>query len=105
VRISGNRGCASPVVIAPDAHFHPIREVLRVRNTGPIRDVRYVEADYERRPPASVPDAIFGSRGQGLRASVDRQSFVPASIARDVQLRDATLVYFPGSSPPLLMES
>jgi DNA-directed RNA polymerase specialized sigma24 family protein len=85
-------GAADPRLISAtlvlDAHFHPIREVLRMRNAGAIREVRYVEADYERRPSASVPDAIFDPRDQGLRARADRQPFVPESLASNVQLTE-----------------
>lgn len=90
--LTAQPGAADPQLISAtlvlDAHFHPIREVLRMRNTGAIREVRYVEADYERRPSSSVPDAIFDPRDQGLRARADRHPFAPESLASDVQLTE-----------------
>jgi DNA-directed RNA polymerase specialized sigma24 family protein len=71
-----------------DRHFHPIREVIRERNGSDVREVRFVEADYERRPTSSVPDAIFDPRDQGLRSRMDRHPLIPKGIASDVQLAE-----------------
>jgi DNA-directed RNA polymerase specialized sigma24 family protein len=71
-----------------DGHFHPIREVMRVRSGNDVREVCFVQADYERRPSASVPDAIFDPYDQGLRSKVDRQLIFPKSVASDVQLTE-----------------
>lgn len=69
-------------------HFHPIREVMRVRNGSDVREVRFVEADYERRPTLSVPDAIFDPQDQGLRSRMEPHPFIPRAIASDVQLAE-----------------
>ncbi len=71
-----------------DRHYHPIREVMRVRNSGEVREVRFVQADYERRPSSSVPDAIFDPQDQGLRSKVDRRPFFSKSVISDVQLAE-----------------
>jgi hypothetical protein len=71
-----------------DRHFHPIREVMRVRNGSAVREVRFVEADYERRPTSSVPDAIFDPQDQGLRSKIDRRPAASRAFASDVQLAE-----------------
>ena len=71
-----------------DRHYHPIREVMRVRNGDEVREVRFVQADYERRPSSSVPDAIFDPQDQGLRSKVDRRPFFSRSVISDVQLAE-----------------
>lgn len=85
-------GAAQPQLVSAtlvlDRHFHPIREIMRVRSGSSVREVRFVEADYERRPAASVPDAIFDPRDQGLRSKADRRPTVSKSIASDVQLAE-----------------
>jgi DNA-directed RNA polymerase specialized sigma24 family protein len=42
-----------------DLHLHVISETLRVRDGSPIKEVRFVETDYERRPSPSVPATVF----------------------------------------------
>ena len=42
-----------------DPNLHPIRQVMRVRAGGEVRELRFIQADYERRPSGSVPDATF----------------------------------------------
>jgi DNA-directed RNA polymerase specialized sigma24 family protein len=71
-----------------DRHFHPIREVMRVRIGSGVREVRFVQADYERRPSASVPDAIFDPHDQGLRSKVDHRPIISKGFANDVQLTE-----------------
>jgi DNA-directed RNA polymerase specialized sigma24 family protein len=71
-----------------DRHFHPIREVMRVRSGPDVHEVRFVQADYERRPSSSVSDAIFDPRDQGLRSKVDRHAIIPRPLASDVQLTE-----------------
>jgi DNA-directed RNA polymerase specialized sigma24 family protein len=71
-----------------DRHFHPIREVMRMRNGADVREVRFVQADYERRPSSSVPDAIFDPHDQGLRSKVDRHPIFSRPLASDVQLTE-----------------
>jgi hypothetical protein len=88
---------AEPVVSQPqlvsatlvlDSHFHAIRETMRVRGGADVHEVRFVQADYERRPASSVPDAIFDPLDQGLRSMVDRRPVAPKGIATDVQLTE-----------------
>jgi DNA-directed RNA polymerase specialized sigma24 family protein len=71
-----------------DSHFHAIRETMRVRGGVDVHEVRLVQADYERRPSSSVPDAIFDPLDQGLRSMMDRHPVVPKGIASDVQLAE-----------------
>ena len=71
-----------------DRHFHPIREVMRIRNGSDVRELRFVEADHERRPTSSVPDAIFDPQDQGLRSSMERHPLIPRGIASEVQLAE-----------------
>ena len=42
-----------------DRNLQPIRQIIRVRAGGEVRELRFIQADYERRPSASVPDATF----------------------------------------------
>ena len=42
-----------------DRNLQPIRQIMRVRAGGEVRELRFIQADYERRPSASVPDATF----------------------------------------------
>jgi len=75
-----------------DRHLLPVREVMHIRNGPETRELRFVQADYERRPSASVPDTLFdpadghprSSEGQGL---LHQHSFSNATV-RDVQLAE-----------------
>jgi RNA polymerase sigma factor (sigma-70 family) len=42
-----------------DRNLQPIRQIMRVRVGGEVRELRFIQADYERRPSASVPDTTF----------------------------------------------
>ncbi len=42
-----------------DRHLHVVGETLRVSDDSSIREVRFVETNYERRPSASVPATVF----------------------------------------------
>ncbi len=75
------------VTLVLDRHFHPIREVMRIRRGVDVREVRFVQVDYERRPSSSVSDAIF-DHDQGLHSRVDRHPTFSRSIASDVQLAE-----------------
>ena len=85
-------GASHPQIISVtlvfDRHYHPIREVMRMRSGADVREVRLVQADYERRPSSSVPDAIFDPLDQGLRSKVDRRPAFSNGIAGDVQLAE-----------------
>ncbi|MEI9979872.1 MAG: hypothetical protein WDN23_12915 [Edaphobacter sp.] len=85
-------GAAHPQLISAtlvlDRHYHPIREVMRMRSGSEVREVRFAQADYERRPSSSVPDAIFDPQDQGLRSKVDRHPFFSKGVISDVQLAE-----------------
>jgi DNA-directed RNA polymerase specialized sigma24 family protein len=70
-----------------DRQYHPIREVMRIRS-GDVREVRFVEADYERRPSYSVPDTIFDPQDQGLRTRAENHAIFPKGIAGNTQLAE-----------------
>ena len=42
-----------------DRNLRPIRQFMRVRAGGEVRELRFIQADYERRPSGSVPDTTF----------------------------------------------
>src|SRR3984957_9248458 len=42
-----------------DRNLQPVRQIVRVRAGGEVRELRFIQADYERRPAGSVPDATF----------------------------------------------
>jgi DNA-directed RNA polymerase specialized sigma24 family protein len=42
-----------------DRNLQPVRQIVRVRAGGGVRELRFIQADYERRPAESVPDATF----------------------------------------------
>jgi DNA-directed RNA polymerase specialized sigma24 family protein len=75
-----------------DRHLLPVREVMHIRNGAEIRELRFVQTEYERRPSASVPDTLFdpadehvhSSEGQGLL----HQHSLPGATASDVQLAE-----------------
>jgi DNA-directed RNA polymerase specialized sigma24 family protein len=71
-----------------DRHYHPVREVMRMRSGGDVHEIRFVQADYERRPSSSVPDAIFDPQDQGLRSRAERHSVFSKSTASDVLLTE-----------------
>jgi DNA-directed RNA polymerase specialized sigma24 family protein len=88
---------AEPVVSEPqlvsatlvlDSHFHAIRETMRVRGGADVHEVRLVQADYERRPASSVPDAIFDPLDQGLGSMLIPRSALPKGGVSDVQLAE-----------------
>jgi DNA-directed RNA polymerase specialized sigma24 family protein len=49
-----------------DPNLHPIRQVMRVRAGGEVRELRFIQADYQRRPSGSVPDATFAPESDPL---------------------------------------
>jgi DNA-directed RNA polymerase specialized sigma24 family protein len=42
-----------------DRNLQPVRQIVRVRAEGEVRELRFIQADYERQPAGSVPDATF----------------------------------------------
>ena len=71
-----------------DSHFHAIRETMRVRGDADVHEVRLVQADYERRPASSVPDAIFDPLDQGVTSMLVPHSALPKGVLSDVQLAE-----------------
>ena len=74
-----------------DRHFLPIREIMRVRVGSEIRELRIVQASYERKPSASVSDSIFDPEHElhsshGLHPSLPQQDGLPGAIGTSVQL-------------------
>lgn len=83
-----------------DRHLHVVGETLHVSDGSPIREVRFVETNYERRPSGSVPATAFEptdldghSRSEGGLSSPGSQSnhTLFGSNIRLVQLQIATL--------------
>jgi DNA-directed RNA polymerase specialized sigma24 family protein len=64
---------ADPYLVAAtlvlDHHLHVVAETLRVSGGSSIREVRFVETDYERRPSASVPPSIFEPADLGAHST------------------------------------
>ncbi len=59
-----------------DRNLQPVRQTIRVKAGSDIHELRFVQANYERKPSRSVPDAIFRpesellpSRGGNHRSS------------------------------------
>jgi hypothetical protein len=82
-----------------DRNLHPVREVMRVRDGSEVRELRLVQANYERKPAPSVPDTIFDPENQ-LQSSQSPHSHAPQleslpkaidSDARLAQLQIAVL--------------
>ncbi len=46
-----------------DRHLQPVRQTIRVREGAEIRELHFVQANYEREPSASVPDTVFDPNG------------------------------------------
>jgi DNA-directed RNA polymerase specialized sigma24 family protein len=56
--IEGHPQLVSATLIL-DRLLHPVRATLRVQSGGNIHELRFVQASYERKPRASVPDGMF----------------------------------------------
>jgi DNA-directed RNA polymerase specialized sigma24 family protein len=74
-----------------DRHFLPVRAIMRVRAGSEIHELRFVQASYERKPSASVPDSIFDPEHElhsshGLHPSLPQQDGLPGAIGTSVQL-------------------
>jgi DNA-directed RNA polymerase specialized sigma24 family protein len=77
-----------------DRNLHPIRQIMRVRTGGEVRELRFIQADYERQPSGSVPDATFAPEsdpifpaGRGRATSAGR----PRGVAGDAKAQQAEL--------------
>jgi hypothetical protein len=95
---------ASPHLVSAtlvlNRHLHVVGETLRVSDGSPIKEVRFVETDYERRSSPSVPATVFeptdldaNSTGNGALSSPGSQSnhTLFGSSTRLVQLQIAVL--------------
>jgi len=66
-----------------DRNLHPIRQIMRVRAGGEVRELRFIEADYERRPSGSVSDATFAPESDPI-SSAQRGRPTSAGRARNL---------------------
>ena len=77
-----------------DRNLHPIRQIMRVRTGGEVRELRFIQADYERQPSGSVPDATFDP-GSDRMSSAPRgrttSAASPRSLFGDVKAQQAEL--------------
>jgi DNA-directed RNA polymerase specialized sigma24 family protein len=73
-----------------DHHFLPVSQIMRVRIGSGYHELRFVQAEYECKPSASVPDTLFDPENelhsaQGLRSSVQQES-LPTVVGSELQL-------------------
>jgi DNA-directed RNA polymerase specialized sigma24 family protein len=77
-----------------DRNLQPIRQIMRVRAGGEVRELRFIQADYERHPSGSVPDATFAPEidpmSQARRGRATSAGH-PRSLAGDVKAQQAEL--------------
>ncbi len=66
-----------------DRHLQPIRQIMRVRAGNGVRELRFVQANFERRPAGSVPDAIFNP-GSELVSPASREGRSSAGRAHNL---------------------
>ena len=52
-----------------DRNLQPMRQIMRVRAGGEVRELRFIQADYERRPSGSIPDATFDPESDPLSSA------------------------------------
>lgn len=71
-----------------DHSFHAIREIVRVRSGNDIHEARLIQADYERRPTTSVPDATFDPTDRELLSKVNPRMETLREGNHDVQLTE-----------------
>jgi hypothetical protein len=50
--------------LALDRNLQPIRQIMQVRTGGEVHELRFEEADYERKPSGSVADATFNPENE-----------------------------------------
>ena len=66
-----------------DQNLHPTRQIMRVRTGGEVRELRFIQADYERQSSGSVPDATFAPENDPI-SSVRRGRPTSAGRARNL---------------------
>jgi len=62
-----------------DRHLHVVGETLRLSDASPIKEVRFVQADFERRPSSSVPAAVFEPIDSDANSTGDGELPLPGS--------------------------
>jgi DNA-directed RNA polymerase specialized sigma24 family protein len=64
-----------------DQDFRPTGEIIRLRDGNGIREIRFIQANYERHPSTQVSDTIFDPREQipHAKSTRDPAPFVPTS--------------------------
>lgn len=75
---SGPAHLASAALVI-DRHLHAVGETLRAGDGSTIREVRFVETDYERQPSASVPATVFEPADLGAHSMDNRGLSFPGS--------------------------
>lgn len=63
-------------------HFQPAGEILRMRSSSVMREIRFMQETYESKPSSDVPDSVFRStsldgspaKGQGRHSSIVRNN-------------------------------
>jgi hypothetical protein len=66
-----------------DRHLQPIRQIMRVRTGNGLQELRFVQANFERRPASSIPDAIFDP-GSELVSPASREGRSSAGRAHNL---------------------
>jgi RNA polymerase sigma factor (sigma-70 family) len=73
-----------------DRNLQPIRQIMRVRAGGEVRELRFIQADYERRPSASVPDTTFDPESDPM-SPARRGRLTSPGRAREAKAQQAEL--------------
>ena len=71
-----------------DHKLHAIREIMHLYTRAGIREVRFVQADYELQSSTSVPDAMFELQKGGVHSSRVRGFVAPGTPVTDIQLTE-----------------
>jgi hypothetical protein len=77
-----------------DRNLHPVRQIMRVRTAGEVRELRFIQADYERQPSGSVPDATFAPESDPISSARRGQANSagrPRNLAADIKTQQAEL--------------
>ena len=73
-----------------DRNLLPIQQTIRVHAGGQVRELRFVQANYERKPSNSVPDTVFDPdpehSGRDRALSLGRPHDLVQQLGDDVQL-------------------
>jgi DNA-directed RNA polymerase specialized sigma24 family protein len=77
-----------------DRKLHPMRQIMRVRAGGEVRELRFIEADYQQQPSGKVPDATFAPEGDAVfpaRQGRATSAGHPRSLLGEVKAQQAEL--------------